>query len=80
MPKAYGDLANLSEDDRITIIGLAAESQLVAFFVDDEKGKPERYKRKLLARFPKVEVISTTKGPVENVVTIKVGPRKGSLT
>ena len=73
-PKAYADMHNLPEDQRIWFIAhqVIDHGLTVAVFVDDEPGKPERYAEKLRAFG--VVVLSQSKGPVANVVTLKVGP------
>lgn len=58
-PKAFIDLHRLPEDERITVIGesaLAMPGQTVGVPVDDDPGKPERYQRKLLAKYPQLRV------------------------
>lgn len=72
--KAYADLADLPEDDRIAIIGRTAESgQTVGFFVDDDE-KADRYIKKLLASF-KVRVQERKKDAlVKNTVFVRIGP------
>lgn len=58
-PKAFADLHRLPEDERIVVIGeycLARPSEKVAICVDDEPDKPERYKRKLEAKYPQLRV------------------------
>lgn len=72
--KAYADLADLPEDDRIAIIGEAAASgQIVGFFVDDDE-KADRYILKLLQRF-KVRIIDRKPNVlVKNTVLVRVGP------
>lgn len=65
----YSDLHNLPEDDRIELIGQAAESgKRTAFMVESEE-KASRYIEKLTSRF-NVEVVNQFPGPVENVVTV----------
>lgn len=72
--KAYADLADLPEDDRIAIAAEAAKAgHTVAVCVDDEDEKVARYIRKLTALG--VRVIDHMKGPVKNVVTIRIGPK-----
>lgn len=74
-PKAYADLADLPEDDRIRIIGTTAMGgNVVGFFVDDERGKPDRYINKLLKWFPTISVMYRGPGPIKGVILIKVGP------
>lgn len=73
-PKAFADLADLPEDERIKVIAhhVLAHGLTVAVCVDDEPGKPARYAQKLRALG--VAVLSQDKGPIPNVVTLKVGP------
>lgn len=73
IPKGFADLADLPEDERIKVIArhVVAHGQTVAVCVDDEPGKPERYAVKLRALG--VAVLEQHKGPVANVVTLKVG-------
>lgn len=77
-PKGYADIADLPEDERIKIIGETVTQQgaIVGVCVDSTPGKADRYKRKLLARFPNLVIIDTTDGPVKDVVTIRMGPRQ----
>jgi hypothetical protein len=74
LPRGFADLADLPEDERIKFIAhhVLAHGLTVAVCVDDEVGKPERYAEKLRALG--VAVLSQDKGPVANVVTLKVGP------
>lgn len=72
--KGYADLADLPEDERIQIAADTAKAgHIVAVCVDDEDEKVARYIRKLIALG--VRVIDHTKGPVKNVVTIRIGPK-----
>lgn len=72
----YADIANLPEDDRIELIGRQVQKmgagKIVAFLTDDEVGKPERYIEKLRKRFPGLVVVDKRKGPIENVVTVRI--------
>lgn len=76
--KAYADLADLPEDDRIAIIGTSAESTVVGFFVDDD-AKADRYVKKLLAahrvRLIERQTMSLVKGGTP-VVFVRVGPKE----
>lgn len=73
--KAFTDLADLPEDDRIRIAAETAEKgHIVGVVVDDEPGKPERYIRKLAA-YP-VRVIDRKPGPVKKTILIRVGPKE----
>lgn len=72
--RGFADLADLPEDERIQAIAhqVLAHGLTVAVCVDDWPGKPERYAQKLRALG--VVVLSQHKGPVANVITLKVGP------
>lgn len=77
MTTAFVDLADLSEDDRITIIGQAVMNGAQVAVPVDEQGpdgyeKADRYVKKLLEKFPLIEFISKGKGPVKDVVTFVV--------
>ncbi len=73
----YRDIADLEEDDRIDMIGRKVEEQkkTVAFITDSDPGKADRYIRKLLKRFPGIQVLDRIPGPVANTITVKVGPK-----
>ncbi len=73
-PRGFADLADLPEDERIKIIAhhVLVHGETIAVCVDDLPGKPERYARKLKALG--IAILSQTKGPVKDVVTLKVGP------
>jgi hypothetical protein len=72
----YLDLHELPEDRRITRIGQEAmKGGVIAFCVDDDPGKADRYARKLLERFPDLEEVERFNGPVAGVVTVKVQKR-----
>lgn len=74
----YMDLADLEEDQRIDQIGhiVTAHQKTAAVIVDSDPGKADRYIRKLLERFPGIEVLEKVPGPVSNTITVKVGPKK----
>ncbi len=74
--KAFADLADLPEDDRIRIIGETADSgQRVGFFVDNDT-KADRYIRKLAKRFPRVVVVERKRDVlVNNTVFVAVNRR-----
>lgn len=73
MAKAYADLGDLPENERIALIAQAAAAgNIVAVFVDDDAAF-ERYKKQL-APYP-VRVIDRIKSPVPNTVAFRVGPR-----
>lgn len=73
--KAYVDLADMPEDERILVAADAAKAgHVVGVVTDDEPGKPERYIRKLEAHG--VRIIDRAKGPVKHCVTIRIGPKE----
>ncbi|MGN6206034.1 hypothetical protein [Humibacter sp.] len=76
-PEGYADLGDLSEDERITIIGrtVVERGKTVAVCVDDQPAKVARYIRKIRDRFPTIVVLSQSKGPARGIVTIKLGPQ-----
>ncbi len=71
--KAFADLADLPEDERIAIIAATAATQIVGFFVDDDV-KADRYLRKLGDRVRVIERKSDLL--VKGTVFIKVGPKE----
>lgn len=72
--KAFADLADLPEDERIRIIAQTAQAgEIVGFVVDDEP-KADRYIRKLRA-YP-VRIIDRGPGPVKDTVMVRVGPKE----
>ena len=73
--KAYADLADLPEDDRIDIIGRSAETTVVGFFVDDDK-KADRYIAKLLKRFAVRLIERKANVLVKDTVFVRVGPKE----
>ena len=72
--KAYADLYNLPEDERIqAIAATAAAGNIVGFIVETDE-KADRYCAKLKA-FP-VRVIDRSPGPVRNTIMVRVGPKE----
>lgn len=72
----YIDLAGAGykEDQRIEQIGQAAMAgKTVAFVVDDDGKKADRYIEKLKKHFPKLVVTFRGKGPTRGAYTVKVG-------
>lgn len=72
------DLASLSEDERIEMIGHRAvdHREIVGFMVDIENGshaKGDRYIEKLKRIFPSIKVMFRGDGPVAEVETIQIG-------
>jgi hypothetical protein len=72
----YADIADHDEDDRILIIGqqVMTQNKTVAFIVDDQPGKVDRYIEKLRAKFPGIRLIWRGKGPVAGCEAVKMGP------
>lgn len=72
----FVDLASIDEDKRIAAIGEAVTTnrRTVAFVVDDDPGKADRYVTKLRERFPGIAVINRIVGPVPGTVSIFVAP------
>lgn len=72
----YRDLADMDEDERILGIGneVTLGRKTVAFIMDSEPGKADRYIDKLQKRFPGVRILWRGDGPVPNTVAVKVGP------
>lgn len=73
---SYKDIADKPEDDRITEIGnwlMAREpGKMIAVLTDSEKGKAERYIRKITSQFPEIEVVDQNNGPIKGCVTIRI--------
>jgi hypothetical protein len=70
--KAFADLADLPEDERIAIIGAtAAAGQIVGFVVEDDE-KADRYLTKL--RPYRVRLVWRGPGPVAKTVLVRIGP------
>jgi hypothetical protein len=71
--KAFADLADLPEDERIAVIAATAQTQVVGFFVDDDV-KADRYIRKLGDRVRLIERKPDVL--VKGTVFVKVGPKE----
>jgi hypothetical protein len=71
--KAYADLADLPEDDRIRLIAQTAVATVVGFVVEDD-AKADRYIEKL-SRYP-VRIVGRGSGPVKGTVMVRVGPKE----
>lgn len=72
--KGYADLADLPEDKRIEMIGhrVMDHKEVVGFMVDVENGshaKGDRYIKKLLEKFPAIQVMWRGDGPAKDVET-----------
>lgn len=77
MRPIFQDLHELSEDDRIFVIGNSAvnKRKVVGFVVDVVKGdhsKGDRYIRKLKQQFPSIVVTFRADGPAADMEVIKV--------
>lgn len=77
----FGDLYNLTEDERIDLIGRSVmegpktsgdKPKMVAFVVENNK-KADRYIRKLEKKFPGIRIIDRFDGGAYNTVTVRVG-------
>lgn len=71
--KAFADLADLPEDDRIRAIAQVAKANpgsIIGVATDDEPGKPERYQAKLASHG--LTIIDVTDGPVKGAKFIRV--------
>lgn len=77
-PKGF-DLFALPENERIRVIGKAARTSVVGFFVETD-AKADRYIGKLTKRFPSVRVIDRGPGPVPNTILVRCGPKPESLS
>jgi hypothetical protein len=71
--KAFTDLTDLPEDERIDIIGRNARDGAVVGFVVEDDAKADRYVKKLLARH-RVRLVSRGPGPVPNTILVTIGP------
>jgi hypothetical protein len=80
--KGFADIADFDEDKRIDMIGNAtmsgkqssAEKPLIIGFVVEDHAKADRYVKKLKEKFPTIRIIDRFDGPVQNTVTVYVGP------
>jgi hypothetical protein len=73
-PQGFADLSNLTEDERITLMGthLMATGDTAGIVVDkDPPEKRTRYIQKLMAQFPQIEVIALGDGPTKGSVYFK---------
>ena len=74
-PTAFADLHHLSEDERIEMIGetvmSSAAGEVVGFVTDADLGKSDRYVRKILQRFPAIQIIGKKAGPVPGTVVVR---------
>jgi hypothetical protein len=71
--KAYADLADLPEDDRIHIIGKTAEAGNLTGFVVEDDEKADRYIEKL-KRWHRVNILDRGPGPIRGTILVRVGP------
>jgi hypothetical protein len=79
----FKDLADRAEDDRIDEIGRAimvrrGTDKAVAFVVDSEPGKADRYIRKLIRKFPEITDWKKLNGPAEGTISILVQPPRSN--
>lgn len=67
------DAYNLTEDQRIVAIGTAAAGgKDIAFIVEQDGEKADRYIKKLKEKYPDLEVTFRGNGPILGVETVKV--------
>jgi hypothetical protein len=73
LPPFY-DVSSLEEDRRIDLIGhgVVDHRKTIAFIVEDDGTKGDRYIQKLKEKFPLIEVIDRTPWPIANVETIRI--------
>ncbi|MCH8135388.1 MAG: hypothetical protein IIB77_05345 [Proteobacteria bacterium] len=75
----YADLHDLSEDERIKIMGnVASEGKTIGVMVDDDPEKVARYISKMTSRYPCVRLIEQLDSPIAGVVMLRFGPRLAS--
>lgn len=72
----YADMGDASEDARIDAIGkfVMERRKVAAFMTDSDPGKADRYISKLKAKFKGIRILDVMPGPIDGVVTVKVGP------
>jgi len=79
----YGDLYNLTENERIDLIGrsvmegpkTSADKPIMVAFVVDDHEKADRYIEKLKKKFPEIRIIDKFDGPVKDTVSVRItGP------
>lgn len=76
--KAFADLADKPEDERIALIAAAARKGIVGFYVDDW-AKADRYIMKLRVTAPDVRIYDSKRhrlGPGVHAILVRVGPRQ----
>lgn len=76
MAKTAYDLAALSEDNRIDLVGEAAAGAIVGVILErEDSAKIERYIAKVTGRYPRVRLIDRVDGPTSLAVTLRFGPK-----
>jgi len=70
----FADIADFDEDKRIDIIGhrVTVHKDMVAFVVEDDGQKADRYMRKLKAKFPTITEVGRGAGPAPKTIYVKV--------
>lgn len=72
----YIDAHKIPEHERILMIGVAAETQVVGVMLETkEPEKIARYIKGVTEQFPKVVHLSTTEGITPLVSLVKFGPK-----
>ena len=78
----FVDIASLTEDERITMIGrsvmeapaTSADAPIMVAFVVEDEEKARRYTQKLTEQFPGIRVIDQKKNcPAKGLITVRIG-------
>lgn len=72
----YVDMHEIDEDTRIQTIGdiVIQQRKVIGCIIDDIPEKVQRYKEKLLAKFPGIVIEFEGHGPTPGAYTIRLGP------
>ena len=73
----FADMADLPEDDRISVIGATAASGKIVGFIVETDSKADRYIRKLLRGWPSVRVMDRGPGPVAGTIIVRCTADEG---
>jgi hypothetical protein len=72
--KAFADLGDLPEEDRIKVIVEACRAGNICGVVFETQEKADRYS--LMLRAYGVRIIDTKPGPIKDSVMLRVGPKE----
>lgn len=80
--KAFADLADLPEDQRIEAIGRltmegpasSTDKPIMNGFIVETPSKAARYIAKLKEQFPGIRIIDQNPGPLAGTVLVRIGP------